>query len=256
MNKAMYKVLIAEDEPRSREGFTRIIDWEKYGFSIASTAKDGIEALNICNSQEINLLFTDIRMPKMDGLELSKTVKKEFPDMEVLLISAYREFEYAHRAIELGVKHYLLKPIEEAKLISALKSIKKGFLENQSDKPTPDYVKDCPEQLEESIRNIIADEYNNENLSVSYIADKLAYNSAYLGRAFKTTEGISIREYIKKHRIKQACKLIANTGMRIYEVSYAVGFNDVGTFYESFRNCMGCTPAEYREQQQLNDSQM
>mgnify|MGYP003757379641 FL=1 len=196
------------------------------------------------------MLFTDIRMPRIDGLELVSQIKKDFPNMEILLISAYREFEYAHKAIELGVKHYLLKPIEEVKLISALNSIKKRLLQNESEELKQEQKIEYPERLEERIKLIIANEYKNENLSVKYISDKLAYNAAYLGRIFKYSEGISIREYIKEYRIKQACRLIANTGLKIYEVCSETGFNDIGTFYEAFRSYMGCTPAEYREQVQ------
>lgn len=116
----MLKVFIVEDEMIIREGIKRNIPWEKEGFIFAGDASDGELAYpKICDSKP-DILVTDIRMPFMDGLELSRLVKKELPDTKIIILSGHNEFDYAKEAITIGVTDYLLKPISAAKLLESL----------------------------------------------------------------------------------------------------------------------------------------
>lgn len=237
MKTEMYNVLIAEDEPRTREGLKMLIDWESLGFCVTATAKNGFEALTLLKQQVINVLLTDIRMPTLGGIELVEQARKLHPDVKILLVSAYREFEYAHRALELGVKHYLLKPIEEEKLCDALVMIR-------TELGGPEPI--LPATLADKIKQIITHDYSFDQLGVSYISKKLNYNASYIGRVFQMSECVSIRTYIKNYRVSEAKRLLTTTNMKILEIAYAVGFHDVSTFYESFRDITGVPPAEYR----------
>ena len=108
---SMYKVLIVDDSPIIREGICRMLNWENLGFRIAGTAESGSAALKFLETQPCDLILTDIRMPDMDGIELIRRVRERGLDAETIIISAYREFEYAKEAMQLGVNHYLIKPI-------------------------------------------------------------------------------------------------------------------------------------------------
>ena len=125
------KVLLVDDEALVREGLKTIIPWEEYGFSICGTAQDGREGLQKIRELKPDVAVVDIRMPLMDGLELSRIVREEQPGVRIVLLTGYSEFEYARSALRAGVKCYLLKPVEEEELIKELRSIRQE-LERES----------------------------------------------------------------------------------------------------------------------------
>ena len=112
----MLKVFLVEDESIVREGLRDNIPWQQYGYEFVGEASDGEMALPLIQKTKPDVLLTDIKMPFMDGLSLSKLVHQEFPDMKIIIISGYDDFEYAKQACDLGAFAYLLKPIEDDKL--------------------------------------------------------------------------------------------------------------------------------------------
>ena len=104
----MLKVFLVEDESFIREGLRDNIPWEQYGYSFVGEASDGEMALPLIRKVKPDVLITDIKMPFMDGLELSKVVHAEFPQTKIIIISGYDDFEYARKSIEVGVEQYLL----------------------------------------------------------------------------------------------------------------------------------------------------
>ena len=125
----MYKVFLIEDEIVIREALERMIPWNEYGFELVGKAKDGEIALPMIRKTKPDVLITDIKMPFMDGLTLSGIVKKEFPDIRIVIVSGYDDFEYAKKAIALGVDDYLLKPIAKAEFVNVLQKIYQDFEE-------------------------------------------------------------------------------------------------------------------------------
>lgn len=119
----MIKVFLVEDEIVMRNGIKNNIPWEKEGLAFAGEASDGELAYPLIKKVQPDILITDIRMPFMDGLELSELVKKEFPRIKIIILSGYNEFDYAKQAIHIGVTDYLLKPITAAKLLEAVKKV-------------------------------------------------------------------------------------------------------------------------------------
>ena len=106
-----YKVFLVEDEIVTREGIRDNVDWKANGFEFSGEATDGDMALPLIQSIQPDVLITDIKMPFMDGLQLSKIIRERMPSTKVIILSGHDEFEYAQEAIKLGVKEYLLKPI-------------------------------------------------------------------------------------------------------------------------------------------------
>lgn len=119
----MYKLLIVDDEKLVRSSISHIIDWNSLGFSEVYEAEDGEQALEIALDIKPNLILTDIKMPFMDGLELSKQLKKYLPSSYIVILSGYDEFELAQDAISLGVKDYILKPIGAKTLYSKISDV-------------------------------------------------------------------------------------------------------------------------------------
>jgi len=120
----MYKCLLVDDDLSICQGLPLLIDWEKYGYSIADTAQNGEQALALIRKSNYDLLITDIRMPKLDGIGLIKQMAEEDIQINTIILSGYRDFEYARKAVELGVKNYILKPVNEDLLIEILQNLK------------------------------------------------------------------------------------------------------------------------------------
>lgn len=117
------KIFLVEDEIVIRNGIRNGIEWEKEGYEFVGEASDGELAYPMILEAKPDILITDIRMPFMDGLELCRLVREELPDIKILILSGYDEFDYAKEAIRLGVTEYLLKPITSAKLLDVLEKI-------------------------------------------------------------------------------------------------------------------------------------
>lgn len=123
-------VLIVDDEPIIRNGLKNFIDWEKVGLTLAGGCANGAEALELLRSRPIDILITDIKMPVMDGLELTRHALQLNPQMKIVLISSYNEFEYVREGMKNGAVDYLLKPSLEAEELLAVLARCKEMLAN------------------------------------------------------------------------------------------------------------------------------
>lgn len=141
------KVFLVEDEMVIRRGIKNSIDWEKEGYIFCGEASDGELAYPMIIKEKPDILITDIRMPFMDGLELCKLVKKELPNIKILILSGYDEFDYAKEEIRLGVTEYLLKPISSGKLLEALNGVSESIRREKEDK---DLVRKYMEEMREN----------------------------------------------------------------------------------------------------------
>ena len=144
----MLKVFLVEDEVVMRNGIKNNIPWEQEGFEFVGEASDGELAYPLIKKEKPDILITDIRMPFMDGLELSRLVKKELPQIKIIILSGYNEFDYAKTAISIGVTDYLLKPISSAKLLEAVKKVG-DMIEKEQDNAR--LIKRYEKEMEENI---------------------------------------------------------------------------------------------------------
>ncbi len=144
----MYTLLIVDDEELIRSAVSSIIDWESLGFSTIYQAENGMAALDICRNHKIDLVLTDIVMPFMDGLELSEALKKEFPEIHIVILSGHEDFEYAKQSVDLGVMNYILKPVGASTLYQKMKAICKKLHLETSQK---EYISQMKSQLHRSI---------------------------------------------------------------------------------------------------------
>lgn len=119
----MYKVLLVDDERIILDGISQMVDWSAFQTELTGTAQNGIQAYEKIAADTPDIVVSDIRMPGLDGLELVARTHATHPHVKFVLLSGYGEFEYANRAMQYGVKHYLLKPTNEIKIAEALKEV-------------------------------------------------------------------------------------------------------------------------------------
>ncbi|QNK58453.1 response regulator [Paenibacillus sp. PAMC21692] len=123
MTNESYRVMVVDDERIIREGIASLVDWQGMGLELAGCLKDGAAALEEMEQLRPDIVITDIKMPRMDGLELIKQAKERFPDMKFVVLSGYGEFRFASQAMKHGVKHYILKPCDEHDIKKVLTDI-------------------------------------------------------------------------------------------------------------------------------------
>ncbi len=250
------KVLIVDDECIIRDGIAVLVDWSKYGYEIFAKAGNGNEAVKILKENKIDLVLTDIKMPEMDGLELSKYIFENISkDIKIVIVSGFYDFEYAKQAIKFNVCDYILKPINKEELIDFAENFASNFFEgdninleelstitqNKEDLSSPKATKSLLKSVEEEIRRSYM-----TNLTLKDLGEKFFINSVYLGQIFKKEYGITFKEYLNNHRIDVATEILVSTDSKIYEIAEQVGYLNTDYFINTFVKRKGKTPHQYR----------
>lgn len=120
----LMKVMLVDDEPFILQGLSVIIDWETEGFEIVKKASDGEEAIAYLRENKVDLIITDIRMPKITGIELLETVREEqLSDAYIFILSGYNDFKYAQAAIRYSAMEYILKPVQKEQLLESVRRV-------------------------------------------------------------------------------------------------------------------------------------
>ena len=257
----MYKVVIVDDEDIIVSGLSQLLPWDKYDCSVAGTAGDGHSALALVHDLQPDILFTDIRMPGMDGLSLIAALRSEFPQMQVTILSGYPDFEYAQRAIRLGVSNYILKPSKMTELEDALvkmvdrlnvlygKKAASPEAAPQKEAAIPSTEGDGQENAGNFIINNAIkylEEHYSEKLTLPEVADHVYVSQWHLSKLIAKTTGQSFSDLLNGIRIREAKKMLADPSLKIWEISERVGFSDVTHFSRIFKRMENRSANEYR----------
>ncbi|WP_164716735.1 response regulator [Paenibacillus whitsoniae] len=157
----MQKILIVDDELIFRDYLRSVLDWEAYGFEICAEARNGLEALDMAAEHRPDIALVDITMPFMDGLQLTEHMKELYPDTSVVLITGHNEFDYARKALKLGVEDYILKPFSKDELVLTLLNLQKEHLKAQEEKST---LRENRQLMKESFLNhLIGPDYHHSD---------------------------------------------------------------------------------------------
>lgn len=261
----MYKVAIIDDEPLIVEGLSKTIAWEKWNCQVAGTAGDGKEGMELIREKRPDIVITDICMPKMDGLKMIAGLKSEFPEMQLIILTGYREFEYARRAIELGVARFLLKPSKMNELEEAIAAVTARLvlmdlpaalpLEEAEEYRQADETGPAPETEEENgeansfiVKNAL--EYIRENsrekLRLSDVADQVYVSQWHLSKLLNKHTGKTFSDILNGARMDQSKELLKDPSLRICDVAEQVGFQDLAHFSRVFKKMEGMSAGEYR----------
>ncbi|WP_195987292.1 response regulator [Clostridium sp. D53t1_180928_C8] len=165
----LYKILIVDDEEEIRLGVIKKINWESYGFKVIGDAANGVEAWEKATNLKPDIVMTDIRMPFMDGLELSAKIQEIMPATKIIIFSGCDDFEYAQKAISINVSEYVLKPINSENLIEILKKLKCKLDEEYDEKRNVEvlqkyYAESIPVMREQFLTAAIEGKIYNVNL--------------------------------------------------------------------------------------------
>jgi YesN/AraC family two-component response regulator len=239
----MYQLMIVEDDPKILRGLANLFEWEKLGFAVAGAYSNSEEALQrMRNGPACNAVLCDIRMPEVSGLEIAKYLHREQPEVAVVLVSAYRDFDYARRAIAYNVRHYILKPIVRQELEETFSEIRKGLDER---------FEGCLEfsDIHDKVIRIV--EYyvtnNRGSVTLNELAEHVALSPNYLSKLFREKTGRKLSAFIACKRMEVAKKLLEDHRLLVYQVGRKLGYTDYRNFSRAFKHHFGSSPKEYRE---------
>lgn len=245
-NTKKCSVIIIDDEKLERVLIINAFNWEENGFSIVGDFSSGADALKFLEENEVDIVLTDINMPKMDGLAFVENAQKTFPDYETryIIVTGFRDFEYARKAVKLGVKDFLLKPVDFSELGETVNKIREEII-GASDEKNQELL--ILNQTVKKAVKIIEENLSDSSLSLGFVADKVYTNPSYLSRIFKKEMDQSFNGFILKKRIEEAQYLFDTTDMKLYEVAEKVGFEDSSYFSVCFKKITGLNVTEYKK---------
>lgn len=246
----MQKVLIVEDEEMIRRGIVLTVDWSSLDCVVVAEASNGEEGLFAAQRYHPTLIITDIKMPKMDGLEMIRQLRQMGNNAHVILLTAYDTFEYAQTAIRLGAADYILKPFHDGDLERAIKAIQSRCSGAGKTAPAlsdPGLKKGDKSKYVQSAITYIEAHYADPALSISAIAQPLGISEGHLSHIFKKETDSTLLAYLTRVRIRRAMELLQDCRVKVYEVAEQVGYRDIAYFSATFKKMVGVSPSEYQD---------
>lgn len=245
----MYKIILIDDERWSLMGLEKLINWEKYGFEIVAALTNPKDAIRKIELEKPDVVFTDISMPYINGLELIREISEKNNKTKFVILSAYSDFEYAQKAIKYKVYHYCLKPIKKIELINILNSLKSELDDTNVISVIPINHSSENQEIEnvyfKDLISFINQNYN-QKLQLHILAEKFGLNANYCGMLFKKHFDCSFTDYVNKIKMEAAADLLLDKLLSVYEISQLVGFDDYYYFNKVFKKHYNITPHKYR----------
>lgn len=244
----MLKMLIVDDDWLISDSLKSLDEWHERNIDVVGTAENGKEAIFWMEKEDLDIILTDIRMPEMDGIELTKHIYEKEQNIHVIIMSGYEEFSYAQKAMRYNAKGYILKPIDTDELMDAIDRIKMDI--NPAKKIEPESDHDPTTYHERLV--VGAQSYIMSNLmkplTLKEIANRLHLTDHYFGQVFKSVTGETFLNYLTRVRMEKACELTKNPTLKIYEIGTLVGYKDPKSFTKTFQRLYNITPKEFRKQ--------
>jgi two-component system response regulator YesN len=245
----MYKLIIADDEAEIRNGLCNYFPWGQLGFEIAARFENGLQTLEyLQNNDSADCLLCDIKMPFMNGLELAKELYARDSKAKILLISGYRDFEYAREALGYGIRDYIIKPVKYEELLKVFTKIK-AELDRSREQQAAAAGKPTDSCSYNAKIIAVIKTYLRENLQTAALeeaAQLVHMNPYYLSKFFKDKTGENFSDYLIAVRMNKASELLSDIAYKTYEVSEMVGYSNPKNFTRTFKKFFGKTPKEFR----------
>lgn len=258
------KMITVDDEYLIRNLIKNCIDWNEIGVDIIGEASSAEEAIPLIKENQPNIILTDICMPSTDGIDMSKYILEKYPNIKVVVITGYDEFNYAKRAIKVGVSDFILKPINDDELKSTILRLKENILNERLKEKDYKQIKDRlntfgsiinfrNDESEdkslniEEVKKFILKNISNTDLSLKLISEHFYINSSYLSRIFKLKTGQNFSEYITNVKMNIVIDMIKNSNAKSCEIAKKVGIYDPNYLSTCFKKYTGYSIKEFKK---------
>ena len=252
----MYRVLLVEDEDIIRKGLMFLANWPSINCEVVGEANDGQDGADKIMLLKPDIVITDVKMPIKSGIEmLSETIPNN--SFETIILSGYSEFEYAQKAMSLGVTEYLLKPLDYEELYVSLKRLIARLKENnqlenyrkqsEENKILDSKLMDSTVGSNKHVIDILEfiREHYSEHITLAQLSDTFKISGTYVNLKLKAEIGYTFNDYLNRYRILQAIALLKQGELKVYEISEEVGFRDYKYFIKVFKKYTGYSPAKF-----------
>lgn len=251
-----YKVVLVDDEPWALVYLKKIFKWESMGFEVIAETCNSVDALDIIIEKSPDVVLTDIRMPKISGIELMKEARARGNQSIFIIVSGFAEFSYAQEAIKLGAFEYCLKPLSSQKADELLNRLtetlkRKNSVSGETDRDEDDILTELygNELINPNFLKML--EYIKANydrkLRLKELAERFYLHPNYCCNLFSKVLNKTFSEYLTDLRMKKAEELIRRKHLTIKQVARKVGFDDYFYFNKVFKKYYGLTPGQYKE---------
>ncbi len=261
----MLSILIVEDEDIIRQGLVHLIDWNSMGCQVIGQARDGEEGERLIKALRPDIVLTDIKMPKKNGIKMIENALS-FCKFKAILLTSHADFDYAQKALSLHIFEYLLKPVDEKILKDTIKKIHKELESDGSHikKITASTIKsygfdfDINKALDKSrtrqvkllLKKIIVS--YQDPLNICAVAKEIGVSQEYLSRKLKEETGKTFTEILNMQRILKSIELLEDGCYLMYEIALISGFSEYKYFSSVFKKYTGKTPGEIKKELLLN----
>ena len=207
----MFRVILIDDEPLIVEGLKKVVRWEEYQCTVVATAEDAEKGAELIRTLQPDILFTDIRMPGVDGLTMLAGLRSEFPDLQVTVLTGFRDFAYAQEAIRLGVARFLLKPSKMDEIREALACmtarLEKKHTEQSAEQEEPEERENAGSFLVNRALDYLEEHYA-EKLTLQEVADACYVSQWHLSKLLNRYTKKNFYDLLNNRRIRAAKELL------------------------------------------------
>jgi two-component system response regulator YesN len=236
------KVLLVDDERHVQEAIHILLDWPKYGVSEVLYADNGKEALDILMHDNITIMFCDMRMPVMDGVQLLEEVRKRNMSVRVIAVSGYDDFQYTRATLLANGVDYVLKPFTRKSLEEAIELALAKH--EQYSLPEPEIEDNAANP--KVIHRYLMENYNR-NITLTDIAEHFHMSCQHLSRIYKGAFGTTIISALTQMRMDMAKRLLKTTDTPVSGIAQKLGYEDENYFSKVFKKQEGFAPKQYRK---------
>lgn len=255
----MIRMMITDDEAYEREILTELMDTRFPGELQIRTTENGRKAVELAAVWNPEVVLMDIEMPGLNGLEAARRILVAHPGAKIIFITAYSLFHYAQEAVRLGACDFILKPVDQEEVISA---VKRAMGQSQAQQQLQDMASDLPgdtsgektDVLMEKVQKHLQYNYMMYDISLDSISEMLNMNPSYFSTLFKRSCGVGFVDYLTDLRIRAAKDLLKDPLRSAAEIAEMVGYESPNYFARAFKKRTGMTPTEYRRHALLNES--
>lgn len=233
-----YRVLVTDDEKHSRVGVSTTLKQECKALLHIDTANHGAEALELIDRHSYDLLITDIRMPKMNGLQLLEALRNNNNPISTILLTGFAEFEYAQQGLKLGAADYLVKPVHQDQLVATVERVLQTITPiSQTHKSSNSYIQEAIAFMEQ---------YMSEACTIKEVSNHVHLNASYFSVLFKEETGVSFTDFLGSLRLAKAKMLLRDSELSLDDICEQIGIQSTSYFIKMFKRFEGVTPKQFR----------
>ena len=246
------RMIVVEDEQRSREGLCRLLSTLPGDHQLVGQASNGAAALDLILQLKPDVVFTDVKMPIMDGISLIASVRSYNVQTEFVITSGYADFEFARQGMALEVADYLIKPVTQEDALRVLEHVERRLSGKKTKMKGSRLRSRYPDAHPTILKSLdILESSYAGKINQRDLAAELGVSPEYFSYLFSRNIGMTFSEFLRRLRVEKARELYASGECPKQEVPYAVGFSDAKYFAQVFKAVTGESPAEYLKSHNL-----